>query len=304
LVVLSYRLAHGEEAVFATLLSFPQDIAIRFVMILVIEAVMVMPCYYLWVCCFLCLCFNRERRSDGNRGIEVANLPKGPRLTVKIDGDLPMCTFGKNGRVMSTTRDGRFVGLRVGLRVISINGKEISGGEDLRMKLKRALAIASTYEVLLEEDEIEANSMKSRENSNEQDSKSHLGAQRSKVDAKKSLAPPRPRDPLWETRAKRLDARSRGRAFQLKLAPLKQGRPFNKKSLQESKTDFGDSHDYYCEPSNYSDDSIPSEPGTQRQLSSQDVIYNQAGNVIWRATRLLKRGESISKAASSQNSWL
>ena len=138
---------HRETAttvVRASLTSFGQDVLIRAILILVTEYLLVAP---LCLCC-CCIC-----RRYSFTGIEATQqtAPESKYKTVELHGDRKALEFDHRARVTTIYRQARVRGVRVGMRIVAIDGTSISNGREAKKMLDRSHRIKELYRLTLTE---------------------------------------------------------------------------------------------------------------------------------------------------------
>ena len=138
LIILAWRLREtAGDAMVSSLLSFAQDLVLRCVTIVSIEYMLVAPLCS--VCCFLC-------GKSGEPGESSYRSAGYHELVLSSDQDA--FSLNDRGVVSSVTERGRGFGIKIGWRLVGVNGHSVRSGPDCAQALHRAHRLSSQFKVV------------------------------------------------------------------------------------------------------------------------------------------------------------
>lgn len=145
------------EAVRATVTSFGQDILARAFLIMLTEYVLIAPGWLL--CCF---CFYSFAPNDDESG---ASHRTSHYRTVRIHSDRKAFKFDAAAKVTMIYRQARVRGVRVGMRIVAVDGNSVMSGQETRQRMVRAHRMRDSFTVTLVDDRSRRSSASATRNS-------------------------------------------------------------------------------------------------------------------------------------------
>ena len=129
------------RAVQTSVASFGQDIFARAVLIVFTEYVLAAPVFF---CCCCCL---YSFQSEGARRAELQSSSASRYRFVELHGDREGFEFDRAARVTKVFRQARVRGVRLGMRIVAVNGDSVHDGRQVRDALARAHRLHEWYSV-------------------------------------------------------------------------------------------------------------------------------------------------------------